>query len=76
MWEDPIVAEVHQAREKLAAEYNFDIEAFFAGLRRRQAELGGRLVRLGKQAERPAEGDRGPDADSAGATASGAAPAA
>jgi hypothetical protein len=27
MWEDPIVAEVHRAREKLAAECNFDIKA-------------------------------------------------
>ena len=23
MWEDPIVADVHRTREKLAAEYNF-----------------------------------------------------
>lgn len=36
MWEDPIVAEVHRAREKLAAECNYDIRAFFAGLRKRQ----------------------------------------
>jgi len=39
MWEDPIVAEVHRAREKLAAECNYDIGAFFAGLRKRQAAL-------------------------------------
>jgi hypothetical protein len=44
MWEDPIVAEVHRTREKLAAEYNFDIAAFFADLRKRQAALGARLV--------------------------------
>lgn len=44
MCEDPIVAEVHRTREKLAAEYNFDITAFFAGLRKRQLALGGRLV--------------------------------
>ena len=43
MWEDPIVAEVHRTREKLAAEYNFDVEAFFrgpseaSGIARRQA---------------------------------------
>lgn len=36
MWEDPIVAEVHRAREKLAADCNYDISAFFAGLRERQ----------------------------------------
>ncbi len=49
MWEDPIVAEVHRTREKLAAEYNFDVTAFFADLRRRQAALGARLVRQKKQ---------------------------
>ena len=31
MWEDPIVAEVHRAREKLAAECNFDIFVIKAG---------------------------------------------
>ena len=44
MWEDPIVAEVHRAREKLAADCNYDVEAFFAGVRKRQALLGARLV--------------------------------
>lgn len=44
MWEDPIVAEVHRTREKLAAEYNFDLTAFFADLRKRQSALGARLV--------------------------------
>ena len=48
MWEDPIVAEVHRTREKLAAEYNFDIKAYFADLKRRQAALGSRLVSPGK----------------------------
>ena len=45
MWEDPIVAEVHRTREKLAAEHNYDIKAYFADLRKRQAALGARLVR-------------------------------
>ena len=44
MWEDPIVEEIHQTREKLATEYNFDIKAIFADLRKSQASLGGRLV--------------------------------
>ena len=51
MREDPIVAEVHRTREKLAAQYNFDIGAFFADVRRRQATLGGRLVPQKKQAD-------------------------
>ena len=53
MWEDPIVAEVHRAREKLAAKYNFDIAAYFADLRKRQAALGARLVLQNEQAEAP-----------------------
>jgi len=44
MWEDPIVAEVHQVREQLAAQFNFDVKAIFADMRRRQTALGGRLV--------------------------------
>jgi truncated hemoglobin YjbI len=51
MWEDPIVAEVHRTREKLAAEHSFDIGAFFAGVRKRQAAWGERLVHQRKQAE-------------------------
>ncbi len=49
MWEDPIVEDVHRTREKLAAEYDFDIKAIFADLRNRQAALGCRLVRQKNQ---------------------------
>lgn len=59
MWEDPIVAEVHRIREKLAAEHNFDIGAFFADLRKRQEALGERLVRQKKRAEPTAKAARG-----------------
>ncbi len=51
MWEDPIVAEVHRIREQLAAECNFDIKAFFADMRTRQAALGDRLVPQKKRAK-------------------------
>ena len=51
MWEDPIVADVHRIREKLAAEFNFDLKAIFAYLRKRQAALGERLVHPKKRAE-------------------------
>lgn len=44
MWQDPIVAEVHQAREKLSAPFDFDVKAIFADLRKRQTALGARLV--------------------------------
>ena len=70
MWEDPIVAEVHRTREKLAAEYNFDVTAFFADLRKRQAALGGRLVHQKKRAEPTAEADRGRHSDSSDGPAS------
>jgi hypothetical protein len=49
MWEDPIVAEVHRTREKLAAESDYDVTVFFAGLRKRQAASGAKLVRPQKR---------------------------
>lgn len=75
MWEDPIVAEVHRTREKLVAQYNFDMTAFFADLRRRQAALGGRLVLPKKLAEPTAEADRGRQPGSPESTSSEVAPA-
>lgn len=56
MWEDPIVEEVHRIREELAAQFDFDIKAIFADLRKRQAALGERLVRQQRTA------DQGPPA--------------
>ena len=61
MWEDPIVAEVHRAREKLAAACNYDVTAFFADLRKRQVSSGARLVPQKKRAERTAAADLGRD---------------
>ena len=51
MWEDPIVAEVRDIRERLAAKFGFNVKAIFADLRKRQGSLGGRLIRQKKQAE-------------------------
>ena len=56
MWEDPIVAEVRDIREKLAAKFGFDVKAIFADLRKRQGSLGGRLIPQKKRAEPTAEG--------------------
>ncbi|HLN31728.1 MAG TPA: hypothetical protein VK395_28570 [Gemmataceae bacterium] len=39
MWEDPIVEDIHRTREKLAAEFDFDIKAIFADHRKRQSSL-------------------------------------
>jgi hypothetical protein len=76
MWEDPIVAEIHRIREKLAAKHNFDIDAYFADVRRRQAALGERLVSPKKRTESTAEADRGRHSDSSEPTSSKSAPAA
>jgi hypothetical protein len=76
MWEDPIVAEVHRTREMLAAKFNFDIDAIFADMQKRQAALGDRLVSPRTRAERTAEADQGGDVGSAALTSSDAAPAA
>ncbi len=51
MWDAPIVAEVHRTRQKLAADHNFDMGAFFAGVRKCQAALGERLLLQKKQIE-------------------------
>ncbi len=58
MWEDPIVAEVHRAREQLAAESNYDLATFLAGIRKRQACQKDRPVR---QVTPTSETDRGND---------------
>jgi len=76
MWEDPIVAEVHRTREMLAAKFNFDIDAIFADMQKRQAALGDRLVSPKTRAEPTAKADEGPDSASSASTSSGVAPAA
>ncbi len=76
MWEDPIVAEVHRIREKLAAEFNFDVKAIFADLRKRQAASGARLVPQPKKNAPTAETEPGRPFDSSGSTPSEAAPSA
>src|SRR5580700_3719608 len=70
MWEDPIVAEVHRTREELAAACNYDVGAFFADARKRQASQGSRLVPQRKQPKPSAEADRGRHSDSQGSTSS------
>jgi hypothetical protein len=44
MWEDPIVNEVRAVRDKLAARFNYDVDAIFDDLQKRQASFGDRLV--------------------------------
>lgn len=54
-WEDPIVAEVHRARQKLMEECNDDIDAYFDGVMKRQAALGEKLVSPKPRVEQAAE---------------------
>ena len=60
MWDDPIVSDVRRVRERLAAEFNFDVHAIFADMRSRQSKLGARLVAPSKpeKAEQAAPPDR------------------
>jgi hypothetical protein len=76
MWEDPIVAEVREIREKLAAKFGFDVNAIFADLRKRQGSSGGTLIRQKKRAELPAGADLGRHSGSPESTTSEAAPVA
>jgi hypothetical protein len=63
MWEDPIVTEVRKVRERLARQFDFDVHAIFADLRKRQPLPGSRLVRRPRRAK--AGPTAPPDQDSA-----------
>jgi len=76
MWEDPIVAEVHRNREQLMARFNYDVKAFLADLRKRQAELGDKLVTPGKRGEPSVTAEANPPVGSPEATSTKATPAA
>ena len=49
VWNDPIVAEVRQARESLFAEANYDIYEFCRRLSKKQATSGHRVVKRGSK---------------------------
>lgn len=61
MYDDPIVNEVREIRERLSKKHNFEVEAIFDDIRKRQALVGSRLVRHRKRmsAEQSASPDRG-----------------
>ncbi len=54
MRKDPVVEEVRSVRERLAAEFGFDVHAIFEDLRKRQSELGDRLVQRKRTSAAPA----------------------
>lgn len=76
MWEDPIVAEVHRARAELAADCNYDLATFFAGVQKRQASLGAGLVPQKRCADAETQNGRRHQSDSTGNTPSEAVSAA
>lgn len=48
IWQDPIVAEVRKVKERLAAKFNYDIDAMFRDLRAQEKTSGHRYVDLSK----------------------------
>ena len=46
MWTDEIVEEIHQIREEYAKAFNYDLDAIFADLRKKQDESGREVVNL------------------------------
>ena len=54
IWRDPIVAEVRKVKERLAAKFNYDIDAMFRDLREREKTSGHRYVDLSKPARKAA----------------------
>jgi len=46
MWQDEIVEEIHRIREEYAKSFNYDLDAIFADLQKKQAESGREVVRL------------------------------
>jgi len=51
---DPIVEEIHKIREDYAAEFDYDVDAMFENLRRKQSQSNRKIVsfvkdRQGKQ---------------------------
>lgn len=49
---DPIVEEVRKAREEYARQFNFDLDAMCADLRRKQQQAGAQVVAFPKRPPR------------------------
>lgn len=49
MWTDEIVEEIHKIREEYAKSFNYDLDAIFADLRKKQAESGREVVSLSRK---------------------------
>ncbi len=49
MWKDEIVEEIHRIREEYAKSFNYDLDAIFEDLRKKQAESGREVVNLSQK---------------------------
>jgi hypothetical protein len=49
MWTDEIVEEIHQIREEYAKSFNYDLDAIFADLRKKEAASGREVVTLSRR---------------------------
>jgi hypothetical protein len=49
MWTDEIVEEIHRIREEYAKSFNYDLDAIFADLRRKEAESSREVVNLSRK---------------------------
>lgn len=49
MWKDEIVEEIHRIREEYARSFNYDLNAIFADLRKKQEESGREIVTLSRK---------------------------
>ena len=48
MWTDDIVEEIHRIREEYAKSFNYDLDAIFADLRKKEAASGRKVVTLSR----------------------------
>jgi hypothetical protein len=49
MWKDEIVEEIYQIREAYAKSLNYDLDAIFEDLRKKEAESGREVVSLSRK---------------------------
>jgi len=49
MWTDEIVEEIRRIRDEYAKSFNYDLDAIFADLRKKQAESGREVVNLSRK---------------------------
>jgi hypothetical protein len=49
MWTDEIVEEIHRIREEYAKSFNYDLDAIFADLRKKEAASGSEVVNLSRK---------------------------